>query len=113
MPETLEKKLIFKDNREMVAVLGKNDEYLKLMDDPECRIIPRGNELLLTGTEAALRRMERAFSELLYLYRQGLPITTHDVTYTLKLVRDGKEEALHQLYTDTVITCRGYGGQGP
>ena len=63
-----------------------------------------GNELLLTGTEAALRRMERAFSELLYLYRQGLPITTHDVTYTLKLVRDGKEEALHQLYTDTVIT---------
>ena len=74
------------------------------MDDPECRIIPRGNELLLTGTEAALRRMERAFSELLYLYRQGLPITTHDVTYTLKLVRDGKEEALHQLYTDTVIT---------
>ena len=104
MPETLEKKLIFKDNREMVAVLGKNDEYLKLMDDPECRIIPRGNELLLTGTEAALRRMERAFSELLYLYRQGLPITTHDVTYTLKLVRDGKEEALHQLYTDTVIT---------
>ena len=104
MPETLEKKLTFKDNREMVAVLGKNDEYLKLMLDPECRIIPRGNELLLTGTEAALRRMERAFSELLYLYRQGLPITTHDVTYTLKLVRDGKEEALHQLHTDTVIT---------
>ena len=66
MPETLEKKLIFKDNREMVAVLGKNDEYLKLMDDPECRIIPRGNELLLTGTEDVYKRQE--------LDRQCLPL---------------------------------------
>lgn len=74
MPETLEKKLIFKDNREMVAVLGKNDEYLKLMDDPECRIIPRGNELLLTGTEAALRRMERAFSNCSISIAKGCPL---------------------------------------
>ena len=33
--------------------------------------------------------------ELLYLYRQGLPITEHDVKYSLKLVLDGQEEQLH------------------
>lgn len=89
----------------MVAVLGETDEYLKQMQESlGCRLIPRGNELIAQGAEQDVELADRLIRELLYLYRQGLPITQHDVKYSLKLVREGQEEQLHKLFTDTVLT---------
>jgi phosphate starvation-inducible PhoH-like protein len=89
----------------MVAVLGENDEYLRLLQQQlDCTLIPRGNELIASGSEEAVGYTEKLVSELLYLYRQGLPVTEHDVKYGLRLVLEGKESQLHTLYTDTVLT---------
>jgi phosphate starvation-inducible PhoH-like protein len=104
LAEVIEKHVSFLDSREMVAVLGSNDEYLKILQQIPTQIIARGNELLLRGTEADTTMAEKAVNELLYLYRQGMPITEHDVRYSLQLVQQGQEEELHRLYTDTVIT---------
>ena len=108
MTEQLEKRFAFRDSREMVAVLGENDEYLRLLQQQlDCTLIPRGNELIASGSEEAVGYTEKLVSELLYLYRQGLPVTEHDVKYGLRLVLGGKESQLHTLYTDTVTTFRG------
>ena len=105
MTEQLEKRFAFRDSREMVAVLGENDEYLRLLQQQlDCTLIPRGNELIASGSEEAVGYTEKLVSELLYLYRQGLPVTEHDVKYGLRLVLEGKESQLHTLYTDTVLT---------
>ncbi|MCD2435886.1 PhoH family protein [Acidaminococcus sp. NSJ-142] len=105
MTEQLEKRFAFRDSREMVAVLGENDEYLRLLQQQlDCTLIPRGNELIASGSEEAVGYTEKLVSELLYLYRQGLPVTEHDVKYGLRLVLGGKESQLHTLYTDTVLT---------
>lgn len=102
MTEQLEKRFA---SREMVAVLGENDEYLRLLQQQlDCTLIPRGNELIASGSEEAVGYTEKLVSELLYLYRQGLPVTEHDVKYGLRLVLGGKESQLHTLYTDTVLT---------
>jgi phosphate starvation-inducible PhoH-like protein len=42
--------------------------------------------------------------ELLFLYRQGLPLTAHDVRYSIYMVKAGKTESLHRMYADTIIT---------
>ncbi len=104
MTESIEKRIAFQDAREMVAVLGNNDEYLRILQELPCQLIARGNELMIKGTDKDTALAEKAVNELLYLYRQGLPVTEHDVKYSLKLVREGREEELHRLYTDTVIT---------
>ena len=105
MPEVTEKRFEFQDAREMVAVLGETDEYLKEMQQSlGCRLIPRGNQLIVQGTLQDVELAERLVRELLFLYRQGMPITQHDVKYSLRLVREGQEEQLHKLFTDTVLT---------
>lgn len=105
LPEVTEKRFEFQDAREVVAVLGETDEYLKEMQQSlGCRLIPRGNQLIVQGTLQDVELAERLVRELLFLYRQGMPITQHDVKYSLRLVREGQEEQLHKLFTDTVLT---------
>ena len=105
MSEVTEKRFVFQDAREMVAVLGETDEYLRQMQRSlGCQLIPRGNELIAQGKEQDVELAGKLIQELLYLYRQGLPVTAHDVKYSLKLVLEGQEEQLHRLFTDTVLT---------
>ena len=105
MTEQLEKRFAFRDSREMVAVLGENDEYLRLLQQQlDCTLIPRGNELIASGSEEAVGYTQKMVTALMYLSRQGLPVTEHDVKYGLRLVLGGKESQLHTLYTDTVLT---------
>lgn len=105
MSEVTEKRFVFQDVREMVAVLGETDEYLRQMQRSlGCQLIPRGNELIAQGKEQDVELAGKLIQELLYLYRQGLPVTAHDVKYSLKLVLEGQEEQLHRLFTDTVLT---------
>lgn len=105
MLENTEKRLVFRDPREMVAVLGKNDEYLHGMQKVlACQLIPRGNEIIAQGDAKSVADAENLLGELLYLYRQGLPITEYDVKYSLKLVLEGQQEQLHHMFTDTVLT---------
>ena len=37
------------------------------------------------------------------MYRQGLPLTTHDVRYSMYMVKAGNLESLHRMYADTII----------
>lgn len=105
MSEVTEKRFVFQDAREMVAVLGETDEYLRQMQRSlGCQLIPRGNELIAQGKEQDVELAGKLIQELLYLYRQGLPVTAHDVKYSLKLVLEGQEEQLHRLFTNTVLT---------
>lgn len=42
------------------------------------------------------------------MYRQGMPLTTHDVRYSIGMIAEGRLESLHRMYADTIIvTNRG------
>ena len=51
-----------------------------------------------------VEKLRELFLELLFLYRQGLPLTAHDVRYSIYMVKAGKTESLHRMYADTIIT---------
>jgi len=107
--EMLEWKIEFQEPHEMTAVLGRQDEYLRLITEQfDCRIVPRGNEILLSGNGEAVRGAVRLLEELRYLAREGNSITLHDVRYALQLVKKGRGEHLHDMFADTiVVTHRG------
>lgn len=105
----MEKRITFVDTKEAIAVLGRNDEYLSLMSQHfSSRITARGTELILDGQDGEVEQLERLFSELIYLYREGNPITGHDVRYSIRMILEGQADFLHQMFADTVlVTARG------
>ena len=93
------------DQQEMVGVCGRNEEFLRIIRDAfECKIVARGNQIAISGAGDEVEKLRELFLELLFLYRQGLPLTAHDVRYSIYMVKAGKTESLHRMYADSIIT---------
>ena len=93
------------DQQEMVGVCGRNEEFLRIIRDAfNCKIVARGNQIAISGAGDEVEKLRELFLELLFLYRQGLPLTAHDVRYSIYMVKAGKTESLHRMYADTIIT---------
>ena len=92
------------DQQEMVGICGRNDEFLRIIRESfVCTIVARGNTLTMSGVADEVAQLEQLFEELLFLYRQGLPLTTHDVRYSIFMVKEGRLDSLHRMYADTII----------
>ncbi len=95
------------DQQEMLAVLGRNDELLRVIQDCyDARIVARGNVITFSGSEDEVKQLESLFKELLFLERQGAAITTHDVRYSIRMIAEAQLDALHRMYADTIIVTR-------
>ena len=93
------------DQQAMVGVCGRNEEFLRIIRDAfECKIVARGNQIAISGAGDEVEKLRELFLELLFLSRQGLPLTAHDVRYSIYMVKAGKTESLHRMYADTIIT---------
>ena len=92
------------DQQEMVGICGRNDEFLRIIRSAfDCTIVARGNQITMSGCAEEVTQLEQLLQELLFLYRQGLPLTTHDVRYSMYMVKAGNLESLHRMYADTII----------
>lgn len=102
----LEKVLESFDQQEMVGICGRNDEFMRIVRTAfaDCTIVARGNMITMSGEEDEVQLLSQLFEELLFLYRQGLPLTAHDVRYSIYMVREHKADSLHRMYADTIIT---------
>lgn len=109
LQKVLAENIGFADHQEAYALLGDRDEHLRvLIDNFDCRFVSRGDELEISGEAAEVSRAAKIMRELQYLYRQGTAITMHEVRYSVGLVKGGKGEALHALFSDTIlVTSRG------
>lgn len=92
------------DQQEMVGICGRNEEFMRLVRSAfPCKIVDRGTTINISGKEEIVQQALELFDELLFLYRQGMPLTTHDVRYSIYMVKQGKQESLHRMYADTII----------
>ena len=94
----------------MIGILGRNDEFLRLIDASfDATVMARGNKIIFSGSEEENQKLEQLFKELLFLYRQGLPVTSHDVRYSIYMVQGGAVAKLHNMYAETlIVTWRGH-----
>ena len=107
---SIEKRFIFSDLSEAKAVLGMKDELLKTIQKefPDCRIASRGDEVIIVGDEPGVSQVETVLRTLRYLYRENTYMTTQHVRYSASLIKQGKEDLLQSIYSDTVsISARG------
>lgn len=107
--ESTERRVKFADNQEAAAILGRNDEHIRMINERfSGKLIFRGDEMLITGEGPEVEKIHKLIMELLYLYRQGNRVTTHDVRYSLQMIDEGHGEHLHEMFADTIlVTVRG------
>lgn len=107
---SMEKRFMFSDVSEAKAVLGMKDEFLKTIQKefPDCRIASRGDEVIIIGMEPDISQVEAVLRTLRYLYRENTYMTTQHVRYSASLIKQGKEDLLRDIYSDTInISARG------
>ena len=90
-------------------MLGECDEFLQVLAGSfDCKLVSRGDIVDFIGEADEVERAARVLSELQYLYRQGTNLTMHEVRYSIRMVKEGRGDALHELFGDTVlVTARG------
>ena len=86
MAETTTQRLTLAPEVDLGALLGRNDENLRLLEaELALRIVARGNELTLRGDERQVARGARIVEELLARMGAGLPVQSSDVRAALRV----------------------------
>ncbi len=94
---------------ESVQLLGKHDRHFALIEENfDVRLIPRGHELQIEGSEEDVEAIYAMFSELLAHVRKGHLLTGREFEYALKLTGQGDVSQIRSLFSDLVlVTPRG------
>lgn len=109
MQRHLEKTIEFNQQEEALAILGYNDEYLKILCESfQSKIISRGDKLVVRGNSKEVLEIEKVLIELLNLYRSSGEITSHDIKYCIDLIKKGEQELLNKVFNNVVlVTAKG------
>lgn len=100
-------RITLSNDDEILAFLGRNDENLKLIQAKfSCKLISRGNEILLSGEKEEVEKAFLFLSELLSTLRAGHLIRITDVRYALKLFT--KEKGFSKILEEAIcVSDRG------
>jgi phosphate starvation-inducible PhoH-like protein len=104
---TTQVKILVPGSQPMVALLGRSDEFLKLIEAAfESQIVVRGNEVTISGSEGEAEKVGMLFEELLALLERGHVLSAPTVTQTIDLVK-GDDVRPTEVLGDRVLTSRG------
>ena len=115
---TTQVKILIPGHQPMVALLGQQDVFLKLIESAfSSDILVRGNEITITGPEHEAEQLGRLFEELLALLEKGHELSDTAVGQTIQLIKGGDvaagagDEAAtmrpSEVLGDTLLTARG------
>ena len=97
-------RVIFSDNAEAIAVLGKSDENIKLIRNSfTAHISTRGDIVNISGSDEDVKNVKALFSQLQNIHRSGNIIQKRDVEYRLSMYQSNKADKLSELCDDIVI----------
>ena len=103
MAETTTQRLTLAPEVDLGALLGRNDENLRLLEaELALRIVARGNEITLRGDERQVARGARIVEELLARIGAGLPVQSPDVRAALRVLADDADADLKSIFLDAI-----------
>lgn len=90
-------------------LFGSFDENIKIIEKEfDVSIISRGSSLKVVGEAENVSLAVRAVNSLMVLINKGETLSEQNIYYAIGLVREGNEEKLSTMSTDTVcITAKG------
>lgn len=101
--------VLMEDNDEAFRVLGRHDQHLKAVEKSfKVKIVPRGNELIISGDAEEVERVATLFHRLQELAKAGNDLGHAEVRYAIELTKAGNGERLVEIFSDIiVISARG------
>lgn len=104
----VETKFVVDDIPTALALFGSRDQNLReLAARTSVTLIPRGNEIQLSGEQPAVDRVVRVLDELVNVARER-EVTLQEVAYALELSEAGEQISISDLQSDVIqITARG------
>jgi phosphate starvation-inducible PhoH-like protein len=98
-----EQSLNLRNNQEVLALFGKHDQHLRKIGEAlGVAVVSRGEEIKVSGEEAAVGRAMRLFDDLLIVIRSGAPLRKDDVDYALRALQDPRLIQLRQVYEERI-----------
>lgn len=101
--------ITFDAMEQAVSLFGSFDENIKLIEKEfAVSIISRGSDLKIVGDAENISFAVRAVNALLTLINKGETLSDQNVRYAIGLVKEGNDDKLAKMATDTVcITAKG------
>lgn len=105
-----ESKVMVRDAHEAMALFGRNDDHLRLIEDRlaaenlTVHLRPRGTELTIIGEQTVTLMVEQLLAQLLSFVRQGVAIGAREISYATKLAVAGQLEKLNGVFSDVIYT---------
>ena len=91
---TTQVKILVPGHQSMVALLGQQDVFLKLIEAAfSSDILVRGNEITIKGPDQEAEQLARLFEELLALLEKGHQLSDSSVGQTIELIKGDGDEA--------------------
>jgi phosphate starvation-inducible PhoH-like protein len=99
--------IIIPASQPMVALLGTQDEYLRLVEDafPATDILARGNEITVSGSPEDVGLVDTLVGEMLAVLRTGQALTAESVERSIGLLRSGTRPT--EVLTANILSNRG------
>jgi phosphate starvation-inducible protein PhoH and related proteins len=100
-------KIIIPASQPMVALLGTQDEYLRLVEQafPASDIMARGNEITVSGSPEDVGVVDTLIAEMLAVLRTGQALTAESVERSISLLRSGSRPS--EVLTANILSNRG------
>ncbi len=107
--QTLSRKWVFATNDEAVKVLGPNDLLLHLLGQSfSAKVGMRGTEVVFTGDEVDVERMQAICSTVTTLVRHGIQLNDGDYRYMIALAKEDDLASVVDVYTTEIgVTYKG------
>jgi len=95
------------NSQPMVALLGSNDEYLRLIEKafPSVSVLVRGNEIRLDGSAEESAVIDSLIAEMLAMLRTGQALSTESVERSISMLRSGTRPS--DVLTANILSNRG------
>ncbi|KQL33786.1 MULTISPECIES: PhoH family protein [Bacillaceae] len=92
------------DPNEAIALFGTNDKHLEIIENLlDVKIVSRGQSVQVSGTNEDVKTVEQIIQALLEVIRNGVSITSRDVTYSIQMAKEGRLSSFARLYDEEII----------
>ncbi len=102
-------KFILENNEEARQILGEFDENLDTIEKYfDVQLIPKGQEIVVKGDKESVEHTIHLLEQLSTQISKGKKITDFDIKYAARMVKEGKEKQMENIFDDIIyITARG------
>ena len=88
---------------DQLSLLGRNDEHLRLLESQlGLKIVARGNEVILEGSDEQVTKAERLLNEMQTLIQSGAPLANQEVKSALRILADDPQADLTGILRDAI-----------